>query len=113
MNSSVFLIIAEIILILACLTAISLLVDYRRRDSMWLRRHGQRIEAEVTGIEVCYTTRGRRYCVVAKWRDPQTNQEYIFRSIAVLLCPQLSIGTVIEVLIDPENPNRYYVGTIC
>ena len=48
-----------------------------------------------------------------RWQDPQTNQEYIFRSIAVVLCPQLSIGTVIEVLIDLANPHRYYVGAIC
>lgn len=96
----------------------------RRNVESWLQTNGQRVRARVIGVEqeVRRTSRARRrrwtsthtsrtnisFVVVAQWQDPIRGHLHVFRSDPLPYDPQESLrGKEVEVLIDPNNPQRY------
>jgi hypothetical protein len=91
----------------------SVLAFFRVRD---VRRHGKRIVATVTKIDMEYVRLTRRgyttsFFVHSEWEDPETRTIYHFKSGAG--GPSLPFthppGSSIDVLIDPRDPRRYEV----
>ncbi|HVB73335.1 MAG TPA: DUF3592 domain-containing protein [Ktedonobacteraceae bacterium] len=79
-----------------------------------MRKHGKRIVATVTKINMEYAllARGRNttsFFLHAEWEDPATHKVYHFKSGAgdVNLPINHPPGSTIDVLIDPRNPRRY------
>lgn len=98
----------------------------RASDINWLKKRGRRITATVTEIQkksesrsVPYMSGNRTqyrtewqtyYIVVARWENPHTRQAYTFRSERRASYPRkYAPGSEISVLIDPQNPGRYFV----
>ena len=80
-----------------------------------VRRHGKRVAATVTRIDMEYVLSIRGYTtsffVYAEWEDPETHTVYHFKSDAggAYLPFNHPPGSKIDVLIDPRNPRRYEV----
>ena len=49
--------------------------------------------------------------VIAEWTDPRTNATYQFRSY-VPVSVHVKLGESVDVLIDPDNPERYTVTSL-
>jgi hypothetical protein len=76
----------------------------------WLKQHGTHIIARVTD-SIFAAGAGTAKIIIAEWTDPRTNTTYQFRSYA----PQsahVQLGESVDVLIDPDNPERYTVTSI-
>ena len=81
-----------------------------------LRRSGEVVSAEITQIKLDPTGSSSRrrmqpYAIFAQWHDPATNKVHVFKSQSIWFDPtdHVEIGEEIEVLIDANNPKRYYV----
>lgn len=85
------------------------------RKNAWLRQNGRRIQAELTRVELnrSVSTNGLHpYRIVCQWLDPVTNQMRVFKSADMVFDPTSYIHSkTIEVLIDPDRPQRYWVDT--
>lgn len=83
------------------------------RKKKWLEQHGQRIQARIT--EVKKNTRVHNlgkspYYVVARASETRNSLSPVFRSNSVWNLPATATpGSDINVLVDPNNYNRYYV----
>jgi len=92
------------------------LVAWRRqRVIRWLRQHGQHITATITGVQhnQSIEINGRfPYQVTCQWQNPANGQSYAFASDNFRNDPSPYIPQkTIQVVIDPNNPKRYYVDT--
>ena len=74
------------------------------------------VSAEITQIKLDPTGSSSRrrmqpYAIFAQWYDPATNNIHVFKSQSIWFDPtdHAEIGDGIEVLIDANNPKRYYV----
>ncbi len=85
----------------------------KKRKQAWLQQHGKAIEAKVTFIQKDRVIRinGRRpYRIYCQWQNPQTNQIQIFKSEPILYDLRHTLTPeTFTVLIDEQNPRRYYV----
>ncbi|HEY6543192.1 MAG TPA: hypothetical protein VIZ18_19775, partial [Ktedonobacteraceae bacterium] len=83
--------------------------------TLYVRRHGKRIAATVTKIDMEYVLSFRGHTTLfslyADWEDPETHTVYHFKSDAggAYLPLNHPPGSSIDVLIDPRNPRRYEV----
>jgi hypothetical protein len=51
-----------------------------------------------------------RYYVLAEWRHPQTQETYTAESARLYVRPkQYTPGSVVSVVVDPQDPTRYYM----
>jgi len=98
----------------ALIGVVILVVMKKERERVfWLLRHGESVKARVTGIEH-YTVQKnkrnvRRYELVAQWEDPANGVRYSFESQPLKRNPSDNvIGEIVEVFIDPKNPDKYY-----
>src|ERR1700680_4330198 len=110
----VLLILGGIAVLLAIGGFVYRFVSYFRTRNV--RRHGKRITATVTKIDMEYVLFARRgnttsFFVHANWEDPETHVVYHFKSDAggAYLPMNHPPGSSIDVLIDPRNPRRYEV----
>jgi len=104
---------ATIIVILVVLAIIGLGIGLFARSvskTRWLKRHGTRIIARVTD-SIFAAGSGTTKVIIAEWTDPRTNTTYQFRSY-VPQTAQVKLGESVDVLIDPEHPERYTVTSI-
>jgi len=76
----------------------------------WLKQHGTRIIARVTD-SIFGMGSGTGKVVVAEWTDPRTDKTYKFRSL-VPSTVRVKLGESVDVLIDPDNPERYTVTSV-
>jgi len=88
------------------------LVVYQIYKIRWLPRHGKQITAVVTSIrhETGKTAWGfsrDNYYVTATWTNPRTGRTYAFWTWIMNSRPMYTKGSLVPVLIDPSNPNRY------
>lgn len=98
----------------------------RAADINWLKKNGSRVIATVDEIkkktgsrQVSYTVGGRTqyrtetytyYVLTAHWTDPRTRQTHTFRRDNLNSYPRkYAQGSGISVLIDQQNPGRYFV----
>ena len=54
---------------------------------------------------------GTAKVLIAEWTDPRTNTTYQFRTY-VPQSAQAKLGESVDVLIDPEHPERYTVTSV-
>ena len=90
----------------------------RWHDRRWLLAHGQRVVAGSLEIgRIRSVSDNLRsdwpYQIVAQWRDPADGVIHCFGSDPILIDPKPSIAnrSSVEVLIDPQRPDRYWMDT--
>jgi hypothetical protein len=87
-------------------------IAYQVYKIRWLRSHGKQIIAVVTSIrqETGKTALGisrDTYYVTATWTNPRSGRRQTFWTWVMHSRPLYSQGSLIPVLIDPNNPKRY------
>jgi hypothetical protein len=87
-------------------------VLYQLRTLVWLRRHGRRIVATITSIrrergKASFGSPHENYTVTAQWTNPRTGRTYTFWTWIMDARPAYTQGSLVSILIDPGNPNRY------
>lgn len=78
--------------------------------SNWLKQHGTRVIAIVTDVVFAPGSSNPKM-INATWTDPRTEQAYTFRSL-VPTTVRVKIGETVDVLVDPDNPERYSVVSL-
>jgi hypothetical protein len=109
MNQPVFL---DMLLVVATLALATAFIIYQIQKTEWLKQHGRRIVATVTSIrhETGKTPAGfsrDNYYVTAKWTNPRTGRTYTFWTWIMNRSPEYTQGSLVSVLIDPNDPKRY------
>ncbi len=102
----------DTLLAAGALALISAFVAYQVYQFRWLASHGKKISAMVTSI--CHET-GKtawgitrdNYYLTAKWTNPRTGRTYTFWTWIMNSTPAYKEGSLVPVLIDPKNPNRF------
>jgi hypothetical protein len=94
------------------LALVSAFVIYQVFRFRWLTSHGRQISAIVTSIrhETGKTAWGiarDNYYLTAKWTNPRTGRTYTFWTWIMNSTPPYTKGSLVPVLIDPKNPNRF------
>lgn len=87
-------------------------VLYQLRTLVWLKRHGRRVVATITSIrretgKASFGSSHENYAVTAQWTNPCTGRTYTFWTWIIDRCPSYTRGSLVSILIDPGNPNRY------
>jgi len=104
---------ATVIVIVVVIASIGVIISVfarTRSKTRWLKQHGTRIIARVTDSLFAAGT-GTAKIIIAEWTDPRTQTTYQFRSY-VPLSVHVKLGESIDVLIDPDNPERYMITSI-
>ena len=76
----------------------------------WLKQHGTPIIARVTDSLFAAGT-GTAKFIIAEWTDPRTHTTYQFRSY-VPQTVHVKLGESVDVLIGPDNPERYTITSV-
>lgn len=83
-----------------------------RKKIEWLTTNGQRIKAHFQSVQIDRSQRSRRpFRIYCQWQDTLSNKLYVFQSDAIWFDPSPYITEQIDVLIDPQNPKKYWVDT--
>ncbi|MFN8355131.1 MAG: DUF3592 domain-containing protein [Spirosomataceae bacterium] len=85
-----------------------------RRKIASLSLNGQRIKAHLQSVQLDRSIRsGNRspFRIYCQWQDSLTGNLYVFKSDALWFDPSPYVGQQMDVLIDPQNPKRYWVDT--
>ena len=104
---------ATIIVIVVVLAIIGVGIGVFARTmskTRWLKQHGTRIIARVTDSLFAAGT-GTAKIIIAEWADPRTHTTYQYRSY-VPLSVHVKLGESVDVLIDPDNPERYTITSV-
>lgn len=86
-------------------------LEKKRRLYNWLQQFGKEIQAKLTEVKHG-SNKGRSYHTLkCEWLDPYTQQLYSFESetLSNYSLSALPVGRPVRVLIDPDNPKRYWV----
>jgi uncharacterized protein DUF3592 len=105
-------ILLDILIVLGILALIIAFVTYHVYQFRWLTSHGKQVSAMVTSIshETGKTAWGisrDNYYLTAKWTNPRTGRTYTFWTWIMNSTPAYTKGSLVPVLIDPKNPNRF------
>jgi hypothetical protein len=105
-------ILLDTLLVAGALALIIAFVVYQVYQFRWLASHGRQISAMVTSIrhETGKTAWGisrDNYYLTAKWTNPRTGRTYTFWTWIMNSTPSYTKGSLVPVLIDPKNPNRF------
>ena len=101
------------LLLASCTIALMItFVAYQIYKTKWLRSHGRQIIAMVTSIrqETGKTVSGfsrDNYYVTATWTNPRTGRKHTFWTWVMNSRPAYTQGSLVPVLIDPNNPKCY------
>ena len=99
-----------VILIIIAIIALGIWLFLRAiSKDRWLKQHGTRIIARVT--DSIFSAQSSTKTIIAEWTDPRTNMTYQFRSFVPTSVP-VKLGESVDVLIDPDNPERYSVTSV-
>ena len=87
-------------------------IVYQIRSARWLTHHGRQITATVTSIKretgkSAWGLARENYYITAAWTNPRTGQRYTFWTWIMNSRPPYTKGSLIPVLIDPQNPKCY------
>jgi hypothetical protein len=75
--------------------------------SHWLKQHGTRVIARVTDV-IFVPGSSNPKMITTQWTDPRSERTYSFRSL-VPTTFRVKVGETVDVLVDPDNPERYSV----
>jgi hypothetical protein len=105
----IFPIVGLIALLIGVLTFISPI--YSKRKKAWLQKNGQTITVPVLRVDKIQDSRGTpSYFIIGQWQNPNDQKVYIFSSEQIIFDPNPYVsGQQLQVLIDPNNPNRYHM----
>ncbi len=86
-------------------------LEKKRRLYNWLQQFGKEIQAKLTDVKRGSNKGRSYYSLKLEWLDPYTQQLYSFESDTLSTDPSdsLPVGSPVRVLIDPDNPKRYWV----
>jgi hypothetical protein len=86
-------------------------LEKKRRLYNWLQQFGKEIQAKQTEVKRGFNKGRSYYTLKCEWLDPYTQQLYTFESDTISTDPSdsLPVGSPVRVLIDPDNPKRYWV----
>jgi type II secretory pathway pseudopilin PulG len=104
---------ATVIVVMVIIAIIGVAIGlYAGRSSKtrWLKQHGIRIIAKVTDSIFSAGT-GNLKIIIAEWTDPRTDTTYQFRNY-VPTSVHVKLGESVDVLIDPDKPERYIVTSV-
>src|SRR3974390_1194455 len=92
------------------------LADWRKRRRIaWLKQYGQRISVQVDRIELVRSIRVNRispYRIYVRGQNPFTGQDQQFQSDYLFTRTEPYLGDrQLDVLVDPNNPKRYWLHT--
>jgi hypothetical protein len=91
-----------IVVVIAIIGVVIGLIVRTTSKNRWLKQNGTRIIARATdSIKI----------INAEWTDPRTHTTYQFRSY-VPQTVNVKLGESVDVLIDPDNPERYTVTSV-
>ena len=102
----------DILLVVGTLALIIAFAVYKVYQFRWLASHGRQISAVVTSIEretgkTAWDISRDNYYLTAKWTNPRTGRTYTFWTWIMNSTPSYTKGSLVPVLIDPKNPNRF------
>ena len=102
----------NILFIVGALALISAFVTFQVYRIKWVTSHGRLISAMVTSIrhETGKADWGKSrdiYYLTAKWTNPNTGRTYTFWTWIMNSTPTYKKGSLVPVLIDSKNPNRF------
>jgi type II secretory pathway pseudopilin PulG len=103
-------VIVIVIVVIAIIGVVIGLFVRTTSKNRWLKQNGTRIIARVTDSIFAAGT-GTFKIIIAEWTDPRTHTTYQFHS-SVPLSVHVKLGESVDVLIDPDNPERYTVSSI-
>jgi hypothetical protein len=99
-----------IILIIIAIIAVGVGLFVRSMSkTRWLKQQGTRIIARVT--DSIFSSQANTKTIIAEWTDPRTKTTYQFRSFVPTSVP-VKLGETVDVLIDPDHPERYTVTSV-
>lgn len=85
------------------------------KNELFVLRKGKKISLPVSEItqDFSYTVNGRSpFIFIAQWLDPASNSVYQFKSDYIWYNPSEYLeNKSVDVYIDPNDPERYYVDT--
>ena len=107
---------ALVLVILVIVSFVSVLVK-RQEYVSYLRRHGRRIGAYVEQIKHWNGWSSDEdgwkyddyYQIISSWIDPEDGSKIIYKSRVRRVKPRLRRGDPVIILIDPQNPAKYYM----
>ncbi len=87
---------------------------FQNRRADQLKISGELVRAELQDPDTTRLVspdRAPLYYLAGRWKEPASQKDYIFQSERIWLDPKpyLHGRTHLEVYIDPQNPERYYV----
>lgn len=86
---------------------------FKKRDTAWLLQNGQTVQATLTDVVWKTSVKlnnASPFVVHCQWLDPATQQMHVFESDHVWYDPTPYLqNRSLPVLIDPNNPRKYYV----
>ena len=87
-------------------------LEKKRRLYNWLQEQGQELQIPLSSVKEAYNKR-KYYTLIGQWMDPYTQASFTFESDALTRNPleSIALGANIRVLIDPNNPKRYWMDT--
>lgn len=105
-----------VLLVLVMVGFVSLLVRQQEYVS-YLRRHGRRVGAYVEQIKHWNGWSSDEdgwkyddyYQIISSWINPQDGSKIIYKSRVRKVKPRLRRGDPVIILIDPQNPAKYYM----
>ncbi len=105
-------ILLDMLLALATIALMVLFVIYQIYKIRWLTGRGRKIIAVVTSIrretgKTAWGVSRDNYYLTATWTSPLTGRTYTFWAWSLDSRPAYTKGSLIPVLIDPNNPKRY------
>ena len=105
----------DTLVVLGFMALTSAFVILRVHQFRSLTSHGRHISAVVTSIrhetgKSAWGISRDHYYLTAKWTNPRTGQTYIFWTWVMNSNPPYTKGSLVPVLIDPKNPNRFVLN---
>ena len=102
----------DMLLASGILALMILLVVYQIYKIRWLTDHGRQVIAMVTSIrhetgKSAWGISRDNYYVTATWTNPRTGRTYTFWTWIMNSSPAYTKGSLVPVLIDPNNPKRF------
>ena len=83
----------------------------RKKD--WLQMHGQTVQAVVTKsyTKIDTDSRSEMHYLDLQWQNSQTGKTYKFSTSSSSRSILRPIGTLVPVLIDPDDPTFYHIDS--
>ena len=105
----------DALVVVGALTLIIAFVFYQIYQFRWLNSRGRQISAMVTSIrhetgKSAWGISRDNYYLTAKWTNPRTGRTYTFWTWIMNSTPSYTKGSLIPVVIDPRNPNRFVLN---